>query len=279
MGSSRRLRIEGTVLKNMNTYIAYFDETGDDGIATTSSDHFILTSLYMPAESWQQNFNLVRSLRKELRDKYGFHVMEEMHTKHFLTDKNPYRNYRWSKEIKQEIIKAFTLTIAEMDLKIVNVIIDKRKFKDENYRILENALKYNIQRIENDSEGIWNYLIITDEGRIAPMRKTARAIRSYNPIQSKYSYGFMNQPITNMIEDILEKNSSESYFIQICDFVSFFVHLYFLTEIRKVSLPNRVANVIDDNFVKRVMATLKTSGRINLKANESNQYGLVIYPK
>lgn len=279
MGSSRRLRIEGTVLKNMNTYIAYFDETGDDGIATTSSDHFILTSLYMPAESWQQNFNLVRSLRKELRDKYGFHVMEEMHTKHFLTDKNSYRNYRWSKEIKQEIIKAFTLTIAEMDLKIVNVIIDKRKFKDENYRILENALKYNIQRIENDSEGIWNYLIITDEGRIAPMRKTARAIRSYNPIQSKYSYGFMNQPITNMIEDILEKNSSESYFIQICDFVSFFVHLYFLTEIRKVSLPNRVANVIDDNFVKRVMATLKTSGRINLKANESNQYGLVIYPK
>lgn len=52
-----------------------------------------------------------------------------------------------------------------------------------------------------------------------------------------------------------------------------------MTEIRKVSLPNRVANVIDDNFVKRVMATLKTSGRINLKANESNQYGLVIYPK
>ena len=169
----------------MNTYIAYFDETGDDGIVTTSSDHFILTSLYMPAESWQQNYNLMRSLRKELRDKYGFHVTEEMHTKHFLTDKNPYRNYKWSKEIKQEIIKAFTLTIAEMDLKIVNVIIDKTKFKDGNYRILENALKYNIQRIENDSDGAWNYLIITDESRIAPMRKTARAIRDYNPIQYK----------------------------------------------------------------------------------------------
>lgn len=82
-----------------------------------------------------------------------------------------------------------------------------------------------------------------------------------------------------MIEDILEKNSSESYFIQICDFVSFFVHLYFLTEIRNRSLPNRVANVIDDDFVKKVMITLRTSGRFNLKANESNQYGLVIYPK
>lgn len=221
----------------------------------------------------------MRSLRKELRDKYGFHVTEEMHTKHFLTDKNPYRSYQWSKETKQEILKAFTLTIADMDLKIVNVIIDKTKFKDNNYRILENALKYNIQRIENDSDGKWNYLIITDEGRIAPMRKTARAIRSYNPIHSKYSYEFLNQPIANMIEDILEKNSSESYFIQICDFVSFFVHLYFLTEIRKTSLPNRVSKIIDDNFVRRVMATLKTSGCLNLKANEANQYGLVIYPK
>lgn len=35
----------------MKTYIAYFDETGDDGVTMNSSDHFILTSLYMPAES------------------------------------------------------------------------------------------------------------------------------------------------------------------------------------------------------------------------------------
>ncbi len=166
-----------------------------------------------------------------------------------------------------------------MDFKIVNVIIDKVRIKSDNYQVLENALKYNIQRIENDSAGEWNYLIITDEGRIAPMRKTARAIRAFNPIQSKYSYGFVNQPITNMIEDIMEKNSAESYFIQICDFVSFFVHLYFKNEFRQEALPKRVGNVIDDIFVKRVMATLKKSGKLNLKANETNKYGLVIYPK
>lgn len=263
----------------MNTYLAYFDETGDDGITAASCDHFILTSIYMPTESWQQNFNQMRALRKELRDKYGFHVAEEMHTKHFLTDKNPYRKYQWSGDVKREIIKAFTLTVAAMDLKIVNVIIDKTRFKDSNYHVLENALKYNIQRIENDSNGNWNYLVITDEGRIAPMRKTARAIRAYNPIQSKYSYEFSNQPISNMIEDIMEKNSSESYFIQICDFVSFFVHLYFETELQNKQLSKRVSNVIDKEFAERVLATLKKSGKLNLKANERNLYGLVIYPK
>ena len=168
----------------MKTYIAYFDETGDDGVTINSSDHFILTSLYMPAESWQQNFEKMRILRRELKDKYGFHVSEEMHTKHFLTDKNPYREYHWSKETKQDIIKAFTLTIAKMDLKIVNVIIDKKKFKDNNYHVLENALKYNIQRIENDSDGQWNYLVITDEGRIAPMRKTAVRMQNCSDVIS-----------------------------------------------------------------------------------------------
>ena len=85
--------------------------------------------------------------------------------------------------------------------------------------------------------------------------------------------------IIQVLQDIMEKNSSESYFIQICDFVSFFVHLYFKIEIRKEELPKRVGTVIDKLFVKRVMVTLKEAEKLNLKANETNMYGLVIYPK
>lgn len=263
----------------METYLVYFDETGDDGIIKTSSDTFILTAIYMSSESWQKNYNQIQSLRKELKAKYGFYVKEEMHTKHFLTDKDPYRKYNWSKEQRLEILKVFTLSIAEMDLNCINVIIDKNKIKKQDYKILENALKYSIQRIDNDSNGEWNYLIITDKGRIAPMRKTARAIRAYNPIQSKYSYTFKNQPISGLIEDIMEKDSKESYFIQICDFISYFVHLYYKCYLKKNDLPNRVANLIDEKFIRSVMATLKKANKLNLNANKSNSYGLVIYPK
>ena len=263
----------------METYLVYFDETGDDGLIKTSSDTFILTAIYMCSESWQKNYNQMQSLRKELKAKYGFYVKEEMHTKHFLTDKDPYRKYNWSNEQRLEILKAFTLSIAEMDLNCINVIIDKNKIKKQDYKILENALKYSIQRIDNDSNGEWNYLIITDKGRIAPMRKTARAIRAYNPIQSKYSYTFKNQPISGLIEDIMEKDSKESYFIQICDFISYFVHLYYKCYLKKNDLPNRVANLIDEKFIRSVMATLKKANKLNLNANKSNSYGLVIYPK
>ena len=168
---------------------------------------------------------------------------------HVITDKNPYRNYHWNTEIKQDILRKYTLAIGSLDLKIVNVIIDKTKFRDMNYPVLENALKYNIQRIENDSDG------------------------------NKYYNDKVNQPISYLIEDILEKDSKESHFIQICDFVSFFVHLYFMTKVQGKALPNRVGNNIDISFVGSVMATLKERGKLNLKASGTNEYGLVIYPK
>ena len=263
----------------METYIAYFDETGDDGSTCKSSDSFVLTSLYMNSNDWQSNYNKMKSCRFSLKEKYGFHVAEEMHTKCFLTGKDPYGKYQWSIEQKREILKEFALCIASMKLKVINVIIDKRRISNSSYKVLENALTYNIQRIENDSNGNWNYIIITDKGRLAPMRKTARAIRSFNPIQSKYSLQYMNQPINYLLEDILEKDSSESYFIQICDFISYFVHLYFHIKYRKEQLPNRVGTVIDKSFVLNTMEKLKESEILNLKASSNNSYGLVIYPR
>lgn len=260
-------------------YIAYFDETGDDGNNTDSSDTFLLTSIYMPINSWQNNYDTMVDLRNKLSQKYNFFLSEEMHTKHFLNNKDPYRKYNWSKTEKQDILKEYTSSISKLDISIVNVMIDKRKIKKSDYKVLENALTYNIQRIENDSDGKWNYIIITDKGRILPMKKTARRIRAYNPIHSKFSQQIINQPIHSLIEDILEKDSKESHFIQICDFVSYFTHLYQKCCVENKPLPNRISNCIDTTFIENVMQTLKSEGRINLNANKNNDYGIVIYPK
>lgn len=261
----------------LETKIVYCDETGDDGLNTLSSRTFILTSLYMSSGKWQSNYNIVRDFRKQLKAEYGFHTSQEMHTKHFLTDKNPYRSYSWTNEQKKEILKAYTLMISSLDISVINVIIDKTKINVENYNVLEKALTYNIQRIENDSSGDWNFIIVTDKGRIAPMRKTARAIRAYNPIQSQFG-GYINQPIKNMVEDILDKDSKQSHFIQICDFISYFVHLYYIVKYEKGELPNRVGKLIDSEFVTRVIATFEANNILNLKAS-SVRHGLVIYPK
>lgn len=226
----------------MNTRLVYCDETGDDGRNTSSSTAFILTSICMPSESWNENYRRIKELRRKWKDTYGFHISEEMHTKHFLTDKNPYRSYGWTIEQRQEMLKEYAVMISSLDIKAVNTIIDKTRIVKEGYDVLEHALTYNIQRIENDSSGNWNYLIITDQGRVAPMRKTARKIRVYNPIYSQFG-GSVNKPIKYLLEDILEKDSKESYFIQICDFISYFVHLYYGIRYRECPLPGRVSKL------------------------------------
>lgn len=47
----------------METQIVYFDETGDDGYINSSSEDFVLTSIYTKTESCQKNFDAMKSCR------------------------------------------------------------------------------------------------------------------------------------------------------------------------------------------------------------------------
>ena len=236
-----------------------------------------MTSVYLDINHWQDTFNDIRAFRKELKEKYGLHITEEIHTKHLVRDKGMYRPYGWSDEQRRQLLIDLTMCISNLEIKAVNVIIDKESIKTPDYPVLKNALTYNIQRIENDSAGKWHYIIITDEGRLAPMRKTAREIRAYNPIHSHFG-GYQNVPIKGLIEDIMSKESTESYFIQICDFISFFTDLYYRVVDKNEQLPRRVERIVDERFIKRIMATFRKGGILNLKASSKHPFGYVIYP-
>ena len=203
-------------------------------------------------------------------------VKEEFHTAHFFKDKDPYRKYILTKEQRKEIVLLYAKVIAIIKGKIVNTIIDKEALVKQDFPILSNPLTYTIQRIENDSD--WRYLIISDKGRISIMKKTARAIRNYNPITSMFNKDtYYNAPIKNMIEDILEKDSEESYFIQVCDFVSYIVNLYYKYVVKKKKLPKRIEEWLTTTDIITLMNILKNT--FNLNASTSNEFGLVIYPK
>ena len=185
--------------------IAYFDESGDDGLINYSSNIFILTATYMSSDDWNQNFNKLKSFRKFLKEKYNIPIKEEFHTAHFFKDKDPYRKYKLTNIERKEIVYWYAKAIGVLNIEIINTIIDKNNIAKKDYNILANALTYTIQRIENSSN--WKYIIISDKGRISIMKKTARAIQRYNPILSNFYQGYYNIPIKNMIEDIFLERS------------------------------------------------------------------------
>ena len=48
-------------------YLAYFDESGDDGYPKYSSELFVLTSAYLHHQKWQEIYNSIKDFRKQLK--------------------------------------------------------------------------------------------------------------------------------------------------------------------------------------------------------------------
>ena len=262
-------------------HIAYYDESGDDGFPSYSSPLFVLTGVYLHYMKWKDAYAAIRDFRSELRKRFGLPIKWEIHTKHLVLNKKPYGSLGLPVGERIRIIDLCCDLIAGLDVKIVNVVIVKPRIRNSDYDILDRALTYSVQRIENDldpsSHPENQFVIITDEGRVGKMRKTTRRIQRYNPIPSKFGPTTYRREIQSLIEDPLPKDSKESYFIQLADLVAYIVYLYAVTKTRAGTFPKRMPSEVTPEQVRLWLESLKPS--LNLEASRSDPYGIVFYPK
>ncbi len=262
-------------------HIVYYDESGDDGFPQYSSNFFILSAVYLHYLNWQATFEEIRNFRRELNASFGIPVKTEMHIKHFLLNKKPYRAMKLSVQQRLDIVGLFCDLIANLEIKIINVAIVKPRIRRQDYKVLDTALTYSIQRIENDLNPTNNpqqrFMIISDFGRVGVMRQTTRRIQRINFIPSKYGTGTYRREIKSLIEDPLPKDSKESYFIQLADLVSYIVNLYSIDTLKIGEYSNRLKPFLTPSVVEEWMVRLKPS--LNLRASTRNPYGVVYYPR
>lgn len=262
-------------------YIAYYDEAGDDGFPKYSSPLFALTTLYLHYLNWKPAFEQIQKFRRQLRATYGIPVKTELHTKYFLLGKEPYRALKLSDQYRLDIIGLFCDLIAALDLQIVNVVIVKPRIMKQNYSVLDTALTYSVQRIENDLKPTVNaqnkFLIITDPGRVGKMRNTTRRIQRINYIPSKFGPTSYRNEIRSLIEDPLPKDSAESYFIQLADLVAQVVYLHAIVETGAGKFHGRTPPQVTPALIISWLDRLKPS--LNLQASGAHPYGVVYHPK
>ena len=263
--------------------IAYYDESGDDGFPAYSSKLFVLTSLYFHHANWKEYYNGIYEFRRFLKGDFQFPLKMEMHARSFLLNKMPYKTLNFSDEKRLEIFGlycSFISSLGSQGMHVINTVINKPAIKTSTYNVLDRALTYSIQRIENDLNK-WDpasrFMIITDPGRLGKMRHIARKIQKVNYIPSKFGPSSYRKEISRLIEDPLPKESDQSYFIQIADLVSYIVNLYMSLHLGLGSLPARMPAQVDLAKITAWMNTLKSS--FNLAASSSNPYGIVCYPK
>lgn len=259
-------------------YLAYFDESGDDGYPATSSPLFVQSAIYLHHRQWKSAFAATLQFRRELAQRTRLPSSVEWHTRELLLDKDPYHALRLTPAERLQLVGEFCRHLATLDVKCISVVIDKSAIKSPDYAVLDKAVTYLIQRIENDLRPAdERFAIITDEGRVGKMRATARRIQRVNFIPSKYGATPQRAEIQGLIEDPLPKKSHESFFIQLADLVAALVQLRLQLELGVAPWPKRLAAYVAPADVAGWLDVLKP--RLNLKASPGHPYGVVCYPK
>lgn len=230
---------------------------------------------------WRPNFDRIREFRRRLKTDFGFPVKLEMHTKYFVLGKKPYRSFALPEQDRIKVMDLFADLIGSLQVRIINVVIRKPDLPRNAAGVLDTALKFSVQRVENDLDPTQDraarFMIITDPGRVGAMRSTTRRIQRINYIPSRFGRKSYRREITTLIEDPIQKDSTESHFIQLADFMSFVVYQYGHFETGIGRIHGRMPPSIDREKVRDWMDRIRPA--LNTRAAGDDEFGVKIYPR
>lgn len=258
-------------------FIAYYDESGDDGYPKYASPVFVMSALYLDRTNWNKTLEALKDFRGRLDTQFGIPRTLEIHMRELLRNKHPFSNLGLALSERVQVVTDYCDLIANMDVRVINVAAVKPRINSASYDVLDRSLTYSVQRIYNDLPDDEHFLVVTDEGRVGMMRRTTRRIRKHNPVPSKIMPGStLSMAIRQLIEDPLPKDSRESYFIQTADVIAYVVYLYVGIRTGAAKIPNRLKGAVTKKQVKEWMDRLRPS--LNTAAARGDPYGVKIHP-
>ena len=221
-------------------YLAYFDESGDDEVYMPeqiqgASQLIVYSNVFIEIENYKRIQNELLEIRRKIKGKFKVSfIQKEFHTRDFLLGKN--LNIKTQSKLKfndfrKLILLEFAKEISKIQgLQIFSTVLDKAKHKKLKTPedISEKAICCSLNKMNYSIATKFNhypdFIMISDMGRENTTRKIVRKIQKYSPIYTKN--GPIDGSIKNIIEDCLFKDSKDSYFLQLADFMAYFTMLW-----------------------------------------------------
>ena len=214
----------------------YVDESGDPGIHQHSSPHYILSGLIVSQDDWQKYLHRLKLFRKSVKVTYNLNQRTEIHASELIriSKIKEYRSIRKSDRI--DILRDYCAQIPIIfdSAKVINICLKKSDFPfDADIQTI--AWRRLIERfdtfLKRDVTDLG--IIIADDTDGNKIMTLLRKMRVYNPILSHYTKEPRNVPTDSIIEDIFQRGSHHSYFIQTVDVIA---HILYRKEFPKGSL-------------------------------------------
>lgn len=191
-----------------NMFLIYVDESYD-------KTHFVYSALFVSAFDWNPVFQSIVQWRRELFTKHGITPEYELHATKFVGGQGEPESNRDKDYRARVFLDAFDMIENIDGVHVINAITDNKKKRMELFDWMLNRI--NIFLEKNNAYGI----LVCDEGNENQLVSMTRKKQRQNHIPSQYGQGYVDKPITRIIEDPLFKTSDSSYFIQLADFIAF----------------------------------------------------------
>ncbi len=181
-------------------HLIYLDDSFEKPITT-------IAAIAVPADRWWDIHRQLRDWRREIKRTDGVLITRELHATEFIGGRGRLGPDIVTKYRRAQIFRSAFMLMQAMPIQIFT------SCRSENPSWAFDRL---LTRL-HVTLGNWNSrgIIISDAGKNDETTKLIRRLQVYNPIGDK------NNPITNIIEDPVFKDSKHSGFIQLADFVSY----------------------------------------------------------
>lgn len=209
-------------------YLAYFDESGDDGpVAKSPTKFFVLACVLVQEASWLQALDLLIDLRRGLRNHHGIGTRAELKGAHFRSGRGPLRPLGWSRHQRMLLLRMLLSYVAQdLPIRIFGVAIDKAKAEAQGKQPRAEAWSLAMERVQRfirDSKGEGAF-ILPDEGHGYFIRRLLRKMRRFHTVGSMFGTPPLKFPTNRIIEDPADRKSQDSYLVQVADWAAYACH-------------------------------------------------------
>jgi hypothetical protein len=200
-------------------YIAYVDESGDDG--PKGSQSYALGCVMIDADDWTDTFDRMIAFRRFVRQRYGIPVRAELKANYLLRNGGTLRKNSLPERARYRLYRAHMRIQPKLGMTSFAVVIDKKKAAKKFGAARASsdvAWEYLLQRLERRAtKESTQIMIVHDEGDATTVRKRVRKTRRAGTAGSAFGTGSISVPFTRLLDDPVPRDSKQSYFLQLAD--------------------------------------------------------------
>jgi len=207
-------------------YLAYFDESGDSGqVYASPTRFFVLGCVLIHEAQWLRSLNRLVSIRRRLNRRFGIKFRPELKASHIKKGRGALDGLGWSRAARMKLFRTLLRLEPRLfdELHTFAVAIDKRRI-GTNVIAHELAWRYALERVQTFCRKKEAYAtLFPDRGLTHYITKAVRKMRRYHHVGGMFG-GVLAIPADRIIEDPNERDSRQSFFVQMADLNAYAAH-------------------------------------------------------